>query len=113
MARRIHDGRPGAETTGTLPVLITALLPLLGAAAAATTALLAGMMIAIANAGPPAAGMVRLLAWLAYFASPFAGIPVAAHWARRRWSARLDTGTVVLTVLGGLGALCAVIVTLT
>jgi hypothetical protein len=112
-AERIHGGRLGPGASRKLPVLVPPLLPFLGAAATAATALLAGALVAIANLDLPGAGLLRVLGWLAYFASPFMGIPVAARWVSRRWSARLDAGAVVLTVLGGLVSLCAVIAVLT
>jgi hypothetical protein len=114
VAHQIHGGPPriGIGLSGKLPVLVPPLLPMLGAATTAVTALVASALLALANLGPPGEGALRLVGGLAYFASPFAGIPVASHWARRRWSARLDTGAVAMIVLGGLCALCAVIITL-
>ncbi|MDG4823334.1 hypothetical protein O7635_15875 [Asanoa sp. WMMD1127] len=114
-ANRIHSGSPRLTLgdNGKLPVLVPPLLPFLGAATTAITATLASALAALATHDLPGAGALRLIAWLAYFASPFAGIPVASRWTRRRWGARLDTGGVALTVLGGLSALCAVIITLT
>ncbi|MEV4621259.1 hypothetical protein AB0J74_21455 [Asanoa sp. NPDC049573] len=114
VAHQIHGGPPriGIGLSGKLPVLVPPLLPLLGAATSAITALAASALLALANLDPPGVGFLRLVGGLAYFASPFAGIPVAAGWARRRWAARLDTGAVALTVLGGLFAWCAVIITL-
>ncbi|GIF48678.1 hypothetical protein DFJ67_3582 [Asanoa ferruginea] len=114
VAHQIHGGPPriGIGLSGKLPVLVPALLPMLGAATTAVVALLASALLALANLDPPGAGIVRLAGGMAYFASPFAGIPVASRWARHRWSARLDTGAVAMIVLGGLCALCAVIITL-
>ncbi|WP_089246408.1 hypothetical protein [Asanoa hainanensis] len=114
VAHRIHGGPPriALGDNRKLPALVPPLLPLVGAAATAITATMASALAALATLDPPGAGVLRLLGWLAYFASPFAGIPIATTWARRRWSARLDTGGVALIVLGGLTALSALIVTL-
>jgi len=95
-----------------LPLRVPPLLPLVGAAATAVAGLLASGLVAMADAGPPGAGLLRAAGWLAYFAAPFAGIPLAAVWLKRRWAARLDTGGVALTIFGGLWSLCAVIIAL-
>ncbi|WP_203700644.1 hypothetical protein [Asanoa iriomotensis] len=113
-AQRIHGRtpRPSPSATGKLPILIPPLLPLLGATTTATTALLAGALAALATLGDlPAHTFLRAIAWLLYFASPFTGIPIATRLLRHHWSTRLDTGGVALTVLGGLGALSAMIIT--
>jgi hypothetical protein len=114
VAHRIHGGPPriALGDNGKLPVLVHPLLPLLGATATAITAALASALAALATFDLPGAGFLRVAGWLAYFASPFAGLPVASRWTRRRWSARLDTGGVALIVLGGLTALSLVIITL-
>ncbi|GIF64218.1 hypothetical protein Ais01nite_22530 [Asanoa ishikariensis] len=114
VAHRIHGGPPriALGDNGKLPALVPPLLPFLGAAATAVTATLASALAALATLDLPVAGVLRLVGWLAYFASPFAGIPIATRWARRRWSARLDTGGVALIVLGGLTALSALIIAL-
>jgi hypothetical protein len=106
-ARRIHGGPPraGVPASGKPPALMPPLLPFVGAATTAAAATLAGALMALAALDLPGAGFTRLLGWLVYFASPFAGVPVAASWLRRRWSARL--------LLGGLGALTGLIITLT
>ncbi|MEV0716317.1 hypothetical protein [Asanoa sp. NPDC050611] len=112
-AHRIHGSTRRATTQPNAkpPVLITPLLPLLGAATTGITTVLATALAALATLDLPAAGFLRTLAWLIYFASPFAGIPVATHLLRHRCSTRIDTGGVVLTVLGGLGALSTMIIT--
>jgi len=109
--RLAHAG--GVGNPAKLPLRVPPLLPFLGAAVTAVAGLLAGGLVAVADAGIPGANVVRTLGWLAYFAAPFAGIPFAAAWVRRRWGARLDAGGVALLVLGGLWSLCAVVVVLT
>ncbi|GIF78497.1 hypothetical protein [Asanoa siamensis] len=115
-AHRIHGAHPRAgapPTDGKLPLFVLPLLPLLGASATATTTAFAAALAGLGTLDIPAADLLRVLGWLAYFAAPFAGLPIATRWTHRRWSTRLDTGGFALTVLGGLCALSAVIVTLT
>jgi hypothetical protein len=92
-----------------LPWLVVALLPALGAAAAATAALAAGGLVTLgqAGAGLSVGAALRGLGYLAFLAAPFAGTPVAAALAARR-GRRLDAGGLALTVVGGMVAASAV-----
>jgi hypothetical protein len=88
-----------------LPWVVVALLPVLGAAAAAAMALAAGGLVTLgqAGAGPHVGAGLRGLGYLAFLAAPFAGAPVAAALAARR-GRRLDAGGLALTAVGGLVA---------
>jgi hypothetical protein len=110
--RRIDAARRGAPRAP-LPKPVTPVLPVLGAAVAAVVGILAGGLVAVAALGPPGAGVVRALGWLAYLVAPFAGIPVAAAWVGRRFDSRLDPGALGLIVVGGLVALCGLAVLFT
>ena len=110
--RRIDSARRGAPRAP-LPKAVTPLLPVLGAAGAALAGILAGGLVSVAELGPPGAGVVRALGWLAYLAAPFAGIPVATAWVGRRFDSRLDTGAIGLIVVGGMVALCGLVVLFT
>lgn len=110
--RGIDAARPGAPRAP-LPKAVPPMLPLLGAAVAAVVGILAGGLVAVAELGPPGAGVVRTLGWLAYLVAPFAGIPVAARWVGRRFDSRLDPGALGLIVVGGLVALCGLVVLFT
>ena len=92
-----------------LPWLVVALLPALGAAAAALAALAAGGLVTLghATAAEPLGSALRGLGYLAFLAAPFAGAPVAAALAARR-GRRLDAGGMALAVVGGMVAACAV-----
>jgi hypothetical protein len=111
-SRRIDGARRGAPRAP-LPRFATPLLPLIGAATAGLTGLVAGGLVTVAELGAPGAGVLRALGWLAYLAAPFTGIPVAAAWVGRRLDSRLDTGAAGLLVVGGLTALCALATALT
>jgi hypothetical protein len=110
--RRIDGARRGAPRAP-LPTYATPLLPLIGAATAGLTGLIAGGLVTVAELGAPGAGVIRALGWLAYLVAPFTGIPVAAAWVGRRMDSRLDTGAAGLIVVGGLIALCALATVLT
>ena len=105
--RRIDGARRGGAARAAAPRSPPPLLPLLGAATAGLTGLVAGGLVTVAELGAPGAGVLRALGWLAFLAAPFTGIPVARRLVGRRLDSRLDTGAAGLIVLGGLIALCA------
>jgi hypothetical protein len=89
-----------------LPRRVLPLLPGMGAGAAALVACLAAGLLV------PGAAVSTVLGQLVFFLAPFAGLPVSAAWVNRRYAARLDTGAIGLTVLGGMLACTLFMLTL-
>lgn len=106
-AQRLAYARQGrAQPAGNLPWPALALLPAAGALTAALVACVAAGLLVLGTAA------TSLLGQLVFFGAPFTGLPVAAAWARRRHDARLDTGAIGLTVIGGMLACIVVMTTL-
>jgi hypothetical protein len=102
-AARIEDAvRPASRRP--LPGWALALLPLLGALAAAATGLVGAGLVAFGGTPVPGGVVIRGLGWLAFLAAPSAGAPVAATLSHRCLKARLDIGGIGLTLLGGMVA---------
>jgi hypothetical protein len=98
----VADRLEGSRTAGALSRRALWLLPPIGAGT--------GALVALTGAGVSAVG-AGILGQLLYLAASFAGVPVAAAWARWRHGAGLDAGGVGLTVLGGMAA-CAFVILL-
>jgi len=92
VAERLEQGKQRAP----LPKRVLPLLPFLGGAVAALVACAAAGVLALDSA----------------FLAPFTGLPAAASWVDRRYRARLDTGGIGLTVIGGMLACSLVMLTL-
>lgn len=101
-AARLAQARRGAPA-GVLPRRALPVLPLFGAAGAVAAGLVAGGLAGLGGVVLAVAG------WLLFLAAPFAGLPAARMWAARWHRARLDTGAIGLTVIGGMIA-CSVLV---
>jgi hypothetical protein len=83
-----------------------ALLPLLGAIAAALAYGLArGLLLFGHSLHGPAGVVVTAVGQIATFASPLAGLPATKGYADRR-GARIDAGAIGMVVLGGMLAVC-------
>ncbi|MEV7226681.1 hypothetical protein AB0M79_06600 [Polymorphospora sp. NPDC051019] len=107
--QRIAAARPDAPRKP-VPRLVLPFLPLVGAALAALTGLVAAGLVAIAPDG--AASVPRVLGWLVFLVAPFTAIPPVAWWLRRTGS-RLDVGAIGLLLLGGMAAGTILSLTLT
>jgi hypothetical protein len=112
---RAGGGAAGRHARRTLPWWAVALLPVLGAGAAAVIALAAGGLVTLSGlAGGSVLGGLSLaralgaMGWLAFLAAPFAGVPVAVAVGLRRFGVRPDAGGVALTVVAGMVAACAI-----
>jgi hypothetical protein len=105
---RVADLLALAQRTGrpAVPRRVLPLLPILGAVAAALVTAVATGLLLIGDTATTVLGQVTL------FLAPFAGLPVATGWADRRYGARLDTGAIGLTVIGGMVAACGFAVAL-
>jgi hypothetical protein len=97
----------GGRKRGPLPFGAYALLPLLGAIAAALAFAAARGLLLLGDTlhGPPGT-VVTAVGQIATFAAPLAGLPAAKGYADRR-GARIDAGAIGLVVLGGMLAVGA------
>jgi hypothetical protein len=115
-ARRITLARHGVPRPAP-PRRVLPLLPVVGAAAAAFTALFAaGLMtlsggntgahlITLSGDGLPSVQLVlRVAGWSAFFLAPFTGLPLASALLNRLFDSRLDVGAIGLLVLGGMAS---------
>jgi hypothetical protein len=96
-------GEPVAPVPGwTIP-----LLPPLGALVTLAVSLPVRGLLAL---GANHVFVLDLLAEVALFVAPFAGVPALMAWTRRRFGARPDYGAMGLTALGGMIAACGLVV---
>ncbi|GAA2039549.1 hypothetical protein [Polymorphospora rubra] len=107
--RRIAAAHPGAPRSP-VPRLVLPFLPVVGAALAALTGLVAAGLVAVAPDG--ATSLPRVLGWLVFLVAPFSAIPPVAVWLRHVGS-RLDGGATGLLLLGGMAAGTILSLTLT
>ncbi|MEV0394701.1 hypothetical protein [Polymorphospora rubra] len=107
--RRIAAAHPGAPRSP-VPRLVLPFLPVVGAALAALTGLVAAGLVAAAPDG--ATSLPRVLGWLVFLVAPFSAIPPVAVWLRQMGS-RLDGGATGLLLLGGMAAGTILSLTLT
>ncbi|MDR7281090.1 hypothetical protein [Catenuloplanes atrovinosus] len=101
--RRVHAARRGAPRPSP-PRRVLPLLPVLGAAAAAFTALFAAGLVTLGGGYTTAQLVLRVAGWSAFFVAPFTGLPVASALLDRMFGSRLDIGAVGLLVLGGMAS---------
>jgi hypothetical protein len=108
LLRRVADLLALSQRSGRPPVprRVLPLLPALGAVIAALVTAVATGLLLLGATTTTVLGQVTL------FLAPFAGLPVATEWADRRYGARLDTGAIGLTVIGGMVAACGFAVAL-
>lgn len=106
LLRRTAERLEQSKKRAPLPRRVLPLLPFLGAAVAALVACLAAGLLALDAAVPTVLGQV------VFFLAPFTGLPAAVSWVDRRYHARLDTGGIGLTVIGGMLACSLVMLTL-
>ncbi|WP_033340200.1 hypothetical protein [Catenuloplanes japonicus] len=102
--RRIVRARRGAPRPSP-PRRVLPLLPVVGAAAGAFTALFAiGLLTLCGWFGYTTARVLWVAGWSAFFLAPFTGLPVAAALLHRLFDSRLDVGAIGLLVLGGMAS---------
>jgi hypothetical protein len=100
-AGRIEDTvRPASRRP--MPGWALALLPLLGALAAAAGGLVGAGLVTFGGTPVPGGDVIRAFGWLTFLVAPSAGAPLAAALAHRCLQARLDVGGIGLTLLGGM-----------
>ncbi|MDP9797380.1 hypothetical protein J2S43_005892 [Catenuloplanes nepalensis] len=101
--RRIDSAKRGTARPSP-PRRVLPLLPVVGAAAAAFTALFAAGLVTLGGGHTTTQLVLRTAGWSVFFVAPFTGLPLAAALLHRLFGSRLDIGAVGLLVLGGMAA---------
>lgn len=102
-ARRISNARHRTPRPSP-PRRVLPLLPVVGAAAAAFTALFAAGLLTLGGGYTTAQLVLRVVGWSAFFLAPFTGLPLASALLHRLFDSRLDVGAIGLLVLGGMAS---------
>ncbi|GAB7043528.1 MULTISPECIES: hypothetical protein [Catenuloplanes] len=102
-SRRISQAGRGAPRPAP-PRRVLPLLPVVGAAAAAFTALFAAGLVTLGGGYTTTQLVLRTAGWSVFFVAPFTGLPLAAALLDRLFGSRLDIGAIGLLVLGGMAA---------
>ncbi|GAB7050400.1 hypothetical protein JCM9534A_55260 [Catenuloplanes indicus JCM 9534] len=102
-SRRISQAKRGIPRPAP-PRRVLPLLPVVGAAAAAFTALFAAGLVTLGGGYTTMQLVLRTAGWSVFFVAPFTGLPLAATLLDRLFGSRLDIGAIGLLVLGGMAA---------
>lgn len=102
-SRRIDQARRGVPRPAP-PRRVLPLLPVVGAAAAAFTALFAAGLVTLGGGYTTMQLVLRTAGWSVFFVAPFTGLPLAAVLLDRVFGSRLDVGAIGLLVLGGMAS---------